>query len=217
MKVLEVYRLNTKDPYPDLDEISAGLGRLPGRNRIETLNWVEYQYKPEVLFSVAHNGNEIFLRYYVRENFFKAEMTKTNQKVYEDSCVEFFVSPGNDGIYYNFEFNATGTCLAGSGTSRHDRKFVDPDLISRIRRAGSAGTSPSGEKTGIFEWDLTIAIPVTLFFHHTICSLDGKTFRVNFYKCGDKLTVPHYLTWNPVNTAKPDFHQPDDFGVLKFN
>jgi len=46
--------------------------------------------------------------------------------------------------------------------------------------------------------------------------LKGKIFRANFYKCGDKLTVPHYVTWNPVGTENPDYHQPEHFGLLKF-
>ena len=46
--------------------------------------------------------------------------------------------------------------------------------------------------------------------------LKGKTFRANFYKCGDMLSVPHYVTWNPVGTPKPDYHRPEYFGELKF-
>ncbi len=39
----------------------------------------------------------------------------------------------------------------------------------------------------------------------------------NFYKCGDKLTVPHFVTWNSIGTNKPDFHQPKFFGELYFS
>ena len=46
--------------------------------------------------------------------------------------------------------------------------------------------------------------------------LKGKIFRANFYKCGDKLTVSHYVTWNLMGTKKPDYHQPEHFGLLKF-
>jgi len=55
-----------------------------------------------------------------------------------------------------------------------------------------------------------------VFFHHKVKNLKGKTFRANFYKCGDMLTVPHYVTWNPVGTENPDYHQPKYFGLLKF-
>ena len=53
-----------------------------------------------------------------------------------------FVAPSDDGIYYNFEFNAIGTCLMGSGTGRHDRKRSDPSVIAGIRYLASAGSLP---------------------------------------------------------------------------
>jgi len=166
--------------------------------------------------SIAYSDHEIFLKYYITENYFKAEKTDTNQMVCEDSCVEFFVSPEDDGIYYNMEFNAIGTCLLGIGTNRANSKRVAPEIISKIRRLTSAGTEPFREKTGVYAWTITVAIPYEVFSHHQIKDLQGKIFRANFYKCGDKLTVPHYVTWNPVGTEKPDYHQPEHFGLLKF-
>ena len=38
--------------------------------------------------------------------------------------------------------------------------------------------------------------------------------RANFYKCGDKTAHPHFLSWSPVSTEKPDFHRPEFFGEL---
>ena len=136
--------------------------------------------------------------------------------VCEDSCVEFFVSPEEDEIYYNIEFNALGTCLLGSGTERANSKRADPQIIAGIRRLTSAGDQPVTEKSGNFEWTITVAIPFNVFFRHKVQDLKGKTFRANFYKCGDKLEVPHYVTWNKVGTEKPDYHRPEYFGELKF-
>jgi len=216
MNIIEVNRLKTDKIKPDLSEISDKLDALPGKYRIETLNWPEYNYKPEVTFAIGYGVNEIFIKYYVKENFMKAEKTESNQMVCEDSCVEFFVSPSDDGIYYNLEFNPIGTCLLGTGTCRDDSKRADPEIISKIRRLSSAGTSPFREKTGDLEWTLTVAIPFDVFFHHEIKDLKGKTFRANFYKCGDNLSVPHYVTWNPVGTKNPDYHRPEFFGTLRF-
>ena len=216
MKVIEVYKLETESAFPDLEEVSSRLDQQPGRNRIETINWADYHYKPEVDFAIAYSNNEIFLKYFVKENFFKAEKTETNQMVCEDSCVEFFVSPASDGIYYNLEFNAIGTCLLGSGTARENSSRADPQIVSKVRRLSSSGKKPFKEKAGEFNWTLTIAIPMEVFFRHKIKNLSGKSFRANFYKCGDKLSVPHYVTWNPVGTERPDYHQPAYFGVLKF-
>jgi len=216
MKITNVKKTELKSAYPLLKEISAMMDKQNERILIDTINWKEYNYKPEVAFSIAYSDHEIFLKYYITENYFKAEKTETNQMVCEDSCIEFFVSPEDDGIYYNLEFNGIGTCLMGSGTGRVDLTRANPEIISKIRRLTSAGEKPVKEKVGKFEWTVTIAIPFEVFFLHKIIDLEGKTFRANFYKCGDMLTVPHYVTWNPVGTEKPDYHQPKYFGLLKF-
>ena len=216
MKIAEIQKAELKSEYPSLEEISLKLDEQKVRLMIDTINWKGYNYKPDVALSIAYSDHEIFLKYYISENFFKAEKTDTNQMVCEDSCVEFFVSPEDDGIYYNMEFNAIGTCLLGTGTGRADSERVSPVIISKIRRLTTAGTEPFKEKKGEFVWKITIAIPFEVFFHHQVSDLKGKIFRANFYKSGDKLTVPHYVTWNPVGTEEPDYHRPEHFGLLKF-
>ena len=216
MKIAEVQKLELKSDYPPMEEISVRMDDQKGRLLIDTLNWKAYDYKPDVALSIAYSDNEIFLKYYITENYFKAEKTTTNQMVCEDSCVEFFVSPEDDGIYYNMEFNAIGTCLLGTGTDRANSKKTGSEIISKIRRLTTAGREPVKEKTGKYTWAITIAIPFEVFIHHKVKDLKGRIFRANFYKCGDKLTVPHYVTWNPIATEKPDYHQPEHFGLLKF-
>jgi hypothetical protein len=46
--------------------------------------------------------------------------------------------------------------------------------------------------------------------------MPGKKWRANFYKCGDKTSHPHWLTWAPVEFPKPNFHLPGFFGMLIF-
>lgn len=216
MKVLEVKKLEFGTKYPDLDEISVRLDNLVAREHIKIINWKEYNYKPEVTFSIGYTDEELLLKYYVTERYFKAEKTQSNQMVCEDSCVEFFVSPVDDGIYYNMEFNGIGTCLLGTGTGRENSTRVDPKIISKIRRKTTVGNQPVKEREGDFSWTITMAVPFTVFFRHDVKNLKGKVFRANFYKCGDMLSVPHYVTWNPVGTPGPDYHQPEYFGLLKF-
>jgi hypothetical protein len=216
MKIALARKIGLKSDYPEMNDISARMDKLNERLLIDTINWESFNYKPKVTFVIAYSDNEIFLKYYITENYFKAEKTETNQMVCEDSCVEFFVSPEDDGIYYNLEFNGIGTCLLGTGTSRENSTRANPEIVSKIRRLTSVGEKPVSEKEGKFEWTITVAIPISVFFHHKIKELGGKSFRANFYKCGDKLSVPHYITWNPVGTETPDFHQPGYFGLLKF-
>jgi hypothetical protein len=216
MKVAEIKKLDFDSALPGLEEISAEMDKQVRKLQIDTINWKDYSYKPDVNFSIAYGENEIFLKYYVREDYFKAEKNETNQMVCEDSCVEFFVSPEDDGIYYNFEFNGIGTCLLGTGTGRENSTRCNPEIVKRIRRLTSVGTVPVKEREGDFEWTITVAIPFEVFFHHKVNNIKGKSFRANFYKCGDMLKVPHYVTWNPVGTENPDYHQPRYFGTLKF-
>lgn len=216
MKIAEVKKIDLKADYPDLNEVSKKMDEQKELLMIDTLNWEGYDYKPAVELAIAYSDKEIFLKYFVTENYFKAEKTETNQMVCEDSCVEFFVSPEDDGIYYNLEFNGIGTCLLGTGTGRADSTRANPEVVSKIRRLSTAGDKPVKERVGEYRWELTVAIPYEVFFHHNIKDLKGKTFRANFYKCGDMLTVPHYVTWNPVGTENPDYHQPKYFGLLKF-
>jgi len=216
MKILEVKKEIFDTPYPDLEEVSSRLDNIGPGVPVETLNWESYRYKPEVSFNIAYSDKEILLKYYVKEGYVKAEKTKSNQMVCEDSCVEFFVSPADDGIYYNFEFNPIGTCLLGTGTCRADSSPAPVIAIEGIRRKGSLGNSPFPERIGEYSWNITIAISTEVFFRHRVGELKGKTFRANFYKCGDKLTHAHYLTWNPVETGNPDYHRPEYFGMLRF-
>lgn len=216
MKSAEIKKSRLKSAYPDLKDISAELDGLNSSLLIDTINWTDYPYKPLVELSIGYSDNEIFLKYYVCEVYFKAEKTESNQNVFEDSCVEFFVSPEEDGIYYNLEINGIGTCLLGTGTGRDNSKRANPEIISKIRRLSSVGNKPVEEKEGDFSWTITVAIPFEVFFHHKVKELKGKSFRANFYKCGDKLKVPHYVTWSRIGTPNPDYHQPSWFGVLKF-
>lgn len=215
-KILEIRKIEFGTDYPGLDEISERLDSHEIRHPVGEANWIDFNYRPEVRFTMGYTDNEILLKFFVKEEWFKAEKTLPNQMVCEDSCVEFFVSPADDGIYYNMEFNGIGTCLLGAGTGRGNSRRADPEVVSKIRRLTSAGSEVIGLREGVFSWTITLAIPYDVFFRHKVTDLKGKTFRANFYKCGDKLPVPHYLSWNRVITERPDFHRPEFFGTLVF-
>ena len=217
MRVLNVEKIYSEIDTNDLSRVSDFLDKTESTDNIDEINWDSNLGSPEVKFSICYSDKEIFLKYYVREDCVKAEMTESNQKVYEDSCVEFFVIPGDDGLYYNFEFNSIGTCLMAVGKDRNNRTIADPETISMIRRLPSIGIEPFPEIFKPTSWTLTLAIPLEVFFRHNVKDLTNKAFRANFYKCGDKLSTPHYLTWNPIKTKKPDYHCPEFFGEIIFD
>jgi len=196
-------------------QLSRFMDRLP-EYPVGTVNWQSFPGKPFVRFAIAYTTQTIFIKYYVREIVIRAKYTRVNDPVWKDSCVEFFVAPADGGVYYNFEINCIGTCLAEKGLSRSPREKLSPAIIRNIKRFPSLGSKPFEEKEGDFSWDMFVIIPVDVFTDHSILSLKDKTFRANFYKCGDALSRPHYLSWHPVLTAEPDFHRPEFFGNIKF-
>lgn len=204
------------DEFPGLSAVSERLDPDRSGFNIDVINWKAFSYKPKVSFDIRYTRNEILLKYNVTEKYFRAEARGINQRVWEDSCVEFFISPEDDGIYYNLEFNAAGAIYMGAGSSRHDRKPVPETTVSLIRILPSVEKGAAVETGQDVSWSLTVAVPLKVFLHHNISSPKNKIMRANFYKCGDKLKIPHYLSWNPVSSDKPDFHRPECFGILKF-
>lgn len=197
------------------------VGTLLDKNQIEfhsldVVNWKDYPYKPEVSFRIAHTGKDILLHYKVKEASVRAVAYQDNGKVWEDACVEFFLSPESDSCYYNFECNCIGKLLIQGGIVNENRPLASQEVLGMVKRWSSLGTEPFEEKIGECSWELTMVIPVSAFFKHSIDTLEGKKMKGNFYKCGDKLQSPHFLSWNPIRLAHPMFHCPAFFGTLYF-
>ena len=185
-------------------------------NRVENTNWPkEFPYCPKMQFGIAHTGEEFLIHYCVEEQSVRAVAQKDNDNVWEDSCAEFFISPAADGLYYNIECNCAGTLLLGVGEGRNNRQLATPEITRQIDRWASLGRTPFDTRNQPTRWELALRIPYTVFFRHNITSLDGLTLKGNFYKCGDKLPVPHFISWNPIGTPTPDFHCPQFFGKLE--
>jgi len=183
---------------------------------IETINWAEYPYKPEVKFKMAYYENQILLKYYINEENIRAKETNVNGAVYKDSCVEFFFSTNGKNTYYNFEFNCVGIPHVGYGPGRADRVLTDPEILKLIQVRSSLGNQPFDEKTGGHQWEMMIIIPKKCLTYDKDIVLKGLKANANFYKCGDETSKPHYVTWNPIGTDNPDYHQSAYFGELSF-
>ena len=184
-------------------------------NKVESVNWPEaFPYCPKMEFGIAHTEDAFLIHYRVEEQSVRAVAQKDNDSVWEDSCAEFFISPAADGLYYNVECNCAGTLLLGVGEGRNNRQLAAPEITRQIDRWASLGRTPFETRNQPTKWELALRIPYSVFFRHSITSLDGLTLRGNFYKCGDNLPVPHFISWNPIGTPTPDFHCPQFFGEV---
>ncbi len=204
---------------PDLDKAdittaSEILEKNGTKAAIESQNWAkEFPYKPIAYFHIAQSKEALFIKFFVLCNALRAVYTHDQDPVYEDSCVEFFCKTIESEKYINFEFNCIGTCSASRRKGRNDE--VEPlseTEMKSIERFPSIVPQPFEEIKGNFDWELTVKIPFKLI------GIDPNNLPEkilgNFYKCADGTESPHYLSWNPIKTEKPDFHRPEFFGEL---
>jgi hypothetical protein len=200
----------------DIEQAGNILDEYGHRDAIDTLNWSkEYPYKPITYFYIARSKDSIFIKYSVQGSMLRAIYSNDHDPVHEDSCVEFFCMPVGAEKYTNFEFNCIGTC---SATSRKNRKeeivpFTMEEMQS-IKRYPSIGRKAFNEMEGMFEWEVTVQIPMKLIGINSD-NLPEKILG-NFYKCADGTDSMHFLSWNPIITPTPDFHRTEFFGELIF-
>ena len=182
---------------------------------IDNVNWEEYPYAPKVEVRAAHCGGYMMINYKVREESVRAVAPADLGRVWEDSCCEFFVQPGEEPVYYNFECNCAGTLLLNCGVVG-DRKPAPEEVLKSVKRWSSLGREPFEERIGECSWQSALIIPASALFNHDIKDFSGLTLRGNFYKCGDLLKTPHFLSWNPIDLPQPMFHCPEFFGKIVY-
>lgn len=214
MKTVTAPYIAELDALTTASDILTLLDRSGTRCQIDSLNWPElYPYAPLSTFTIAHSATRLYIDFFVRCNYLRAENYVNLSPVSEDSCVEFFVAPRrDDNHYWNFEFNCIGTINASHRTERKNPTRLTDDELAQIIRYASCGTRPFCEMEGMFAWNLLTSIPLSLIgVEYTGKPVD---LRGNFYKCASATAAPHYLSWNPVGGERPDFHRPQDFGII---
>jgi hypothetical protein len=200
------------DQQTTLHDISTTLDKWP-KQKLMYAPWAAYPYHPEVLFAIAYGNDALFIKYFVKEKTLRAVNYTVNSPVYKDSCVEFFIGFENEPAYYNFEFNCIGTHLTGYGENNLNRKTLPAHISQQIKYKAVLTNDQKNESVG---WELTLLIPFTTFYYHSISSLKGKNCIANFYKCGDELPEPHFVSWSNIQWPQPNFHLRQFFGKLLF-
>ena len=198
-----------KELFPANPAIIAGRLIVSGAVlSIDKINWKDFPHLPDVTVYLGYCDQRLWLHYVVANDFVRAVYRQDQEPVWQDSCLEFFVKKGD--IYRNFEFNCLGVCLSALGQDRNSREQLDNVSMAQILRFSSLTIDTLPIESVLTDWSLTVAIPLSLI------GLNSENqFMANFYKCGDKTKVPHYLSWSAIETSTPNFHQPDYFAPLE--
>lgn len=181
---------------------------IPGK--VEIYPWGG-DYRPETTFRAGWNETGIRVLMECREADPLRRVTEPNGNVWCDSCMEFFLAPGEkarDG-YFNFEMNSNGALLLGWGVSDTDFVFSDfPREKISLRAEVFAD-----------RWTLDLTVPFELVKYHMpgFEPKPGMVLHGNFYKCGDETAQPHFGCHFPIDAEQvkqPCFHMPDYYGEL---
>ena len=182
---------------------------------IDRVNWPEASAaRPFAAFAAAYSSTGIYINYIVRGRGLRAENTTDLSAVASDSCVEFFVEPHGDGRYWNFEFNCIGALNASHRVERSNPTRLSPAELAQVKRWPSLGTAAIKGTDGMHSWQLLVFIPFSLL---GLKGVPEGSIRANFNKCGSATVEPHFLSWSPIRTPKPDFHRVEYFGTLTFD
>lgn len=178
-------------------------------------------HKPQVFVRLFHDNDHIYGMYKVIDRYVKVTHVNFQDSVCRDSCVEFFFKPSVGPGYFNLEMNAGGTFLIYYVRNNHqlgeayvDFSEVDEKYGKLIQVKTSMPKTVDPEITTPVTWYAQFAIPTNALEHYCgkTGDLTGKQWRCNFYKCADKCSHPHWLSWAPVPVC--NFHLPECFQPL---
>ncbi len=179
------------------------------------------EHKPRTQAKLLYDDEFVHVRFRVEDRYIISAVTDHQGRVCNDSCAEFFFTPGEDleQGYFNIELNCGGTVLFHHQLFRDTNPVdVNTELISHMEIRHSMPDRVYPERPGPETWtagyrvpwhELEVYAPVTP-------PGPGAVWRANFYKCADSSSHPHWLTWSPVENEKPDFHLKQYFGLLRF-
>jgi len=196
----------------DSETFTAAMDGSAAKVQLACINWPgQFPYCPECDVRIARSESHLAISYLVKGKDLRATEMEDGGRSWEDSCCEFFISPGN-GYYYNVETTCIGSVLMAKGEGRENRKKLTAEETARVIRRSTLGHKPYDIAGGEHSWRLDILIPLDLI---GLDPLPAEA-KCNFYKCGDKTATPHFVSWAPIKTEKPDFHRPEFFGIINF-
>ena len=176
---------------------------------------------PRTQARLLYDDNFIYVFFRVEDRYVRALAEHYHGNVWEDSCVEFFFTPSVDISqgYFNLEINAGGTPLFHyQQKPRLNPLAIADEDCNRVEIYHSLPKIIDPEITEPTTWQLRYHLPIDIIAKYCpiVQPAPGVLWKANLYKCADKTSHPHWLTWAVVDNPTPDFHRPEFFGTLEF-
>jgi len=178
-------------------------------------------FMPKSRVKLSYDESNLYVIFRVEDKYIKCNTTYYNGPVWEDSCVEFFFSsnPNKSPKYFNLEMNCGGTVLmAYQRIPGKDFSLIKVEDLLKMEIAHSLPELIKEEIQLPVTWTVEYRLPFHILKRYTNIATPekGVVWKANFYKCAEKNSHPHWLSWTRINSPQPDFHLPQYFGSLEF-
>ena len=179
------------------------------------------EHFPKTHARLLYDNQNLYIFFKVQDQYVRAVAEELHGKVWEDSCVEFFFTPHAEleNIYFNLETNCGGMMLFRYNNRNSDtEKYVEAADCEKMGLIHSLPKIITNEIREPVTWTLTYKIPFDVIARYSEMTTPHASvkWKANFYKCADKTSHPHWLTWAHVDNSTPNFHLPEFFGTLEF-
>lgn len=224
MDVVKEYRIRRAAKSPDIEAAWDS----PAWAEADIMDISEIRpessdHHPRVALKLLYTDDGLFGRFSVDDCYVKSRAEKFQDSVCIDSCVESFIQPAAGKGYVNVEINCGGVFLAQHvvDPTRVKYGFADyrpltEDDVAGLRTAATMPKINDPEITVPTHWEVGYFIPFRVYriTNGQGIPQPGERWRGNFYKCADRTSHPHWLSWNPL--SRKNYHAPEDFGTLIF-
>ena len=180
-----------------------------------------YDHQPVVQARVLYDDEALYVAFQVEDQYVRAVAETWHDSVCRDSCVEMFFTPGEDTSvgYFNVEINCGGVMLVHfQPAPASDIRQMPIEQCEKIEIWHELPRTVEPEIAEPTVWQVAYRLPLEILgpFVEIASPNPGVTWMGNFYKCADRTSHPHWLSWSPIDTPGPNFHRPDSYGALRF-
>ena len=179
------------------------------------------EYLPRTQAKLLYDDKFVYIIFHVEDRYVRAVAQEYHGNVSHDSCVEFFLTPGEDLSqgYFNIEVNCGGTTLFYHQTAlRVNTIIVDEADCDKLNIYHSLPKIIEPEIAEPTTWIIEYRVPLDMLEKYAPVQrpAPGVIWRANLYKIASKTSNPHWGTWSVVDYPTPNFHIPQFFGTLIF-
>ena len=165
-------------------------------------------------FRAMWDSRNLYLSFVCQDPEIIATVTKRDSGLYDEDCVEVFLSTGGDlRRYFEFELSPRNVQMDAS-------VFPTPDGTDKVVDYGwncnGLQTATRRDGTGQNQrWTIEIAIPFSRIGRDRKPPVAGQTWRANFYRIDYSPRPTEYICWSPMY-GEANFHARERFGKLVF-